>query len=276
MREWAGCCSGVCGNPGSLFFCASSLLCFSMNGSFRIGSEASAHADWVFISAIRRVQDSKCNLLRIAVVPNVDWVSKTASANLVNSSSETGFCGLPKAKASVEKEPMFWPCSFSKSPSCSSSHRFWKAFSESMRAIATKSQNCAESTIWKGLILFVLGWSHGTRKHSQLITSKEELQIAQTGHLPSCWQLTKKRSDHVALTNYGWHEILNKIGKSFVFLPSWLARRFVMHVTTDWTKKTRGSLIPHFLPQSEVSGVFEARQQWLQQGVSHLRDAGGL
>ena len=112
-----------------LFFCASSLLCFSMNGSFRIGSEASAHADWVFISAIRRVQDSKCNLLRIAVVPNVDWVSKTASANLVNSSSETGFCGLPKAKASVEKEPMFWPCSFSKSPSCSSSHCFWKAAS---------------------------------------------------------------------------------------------------------------------------------------------------
>ena len=144
-----------------------------------------------------------------------------------------------------------------------------------MRAIATKSQ-IAQSQQLERIDLFVLGWSHGTRKHSQLITSKEELQIAQTDHLPSCWQLTKKRSDHVALTNYGWHEILNKIGKSFVFLSSWLARRFVMHVTTDWTKKTRGSLIPHFYRNLEVSGVFEARQQWLQQGVSHLRDAGGL
>ena len=276
MREWAGCCSGVCGNPGSLFFCASSLLCFSMNGSFRIGSEASAHADWVFISAIRRVQDSKCNLLRIAVVPSVDWVSNTASANLVNSSSETGFCGLPKAKASVEKEPMFWPCSFSKSPSCSSSHRFWKAFSESMRAIATKSQNCAESTIWKGLISFVLGWSHGTRKHSQLITSNEELQIAQTGHLPSCWQLTKKRSDHVALTNYGWHEILNKIGKSFVFCRhDWLEDLWCMLPPIEQRKREAAWFLT-FYRNLEVSGVFEARQQWLQQGVSHLRDAGGL
>jgi uncharacterized protein (DUF952 family) len=41
-------------------------------------------------------------------------------------------------------------------------------------------------------------------------------------------------------------------------------------------KEKRGSLIPHFYRNLEVSGVFEARQQWLQQGVSHLRDAGGL
>ena len=41
-------------------------------------------------------------------------------------------------------------------------------------------------------------------------------------------------------------------------------------------KETRGSLIPHFSRNLEVSGVFEARQQWLQQGASHLRDAGGL
>ena len=262
MREWAGCCSGVCGNPGSLFFWASSLLCFSMNGSFRIGSEASAHADWVFISAIRRVQDSKCNLLRIAVVPNVDWVSNTASANLVNSSSETGFCGLPKAKASVEKEPMFWPCSFSNSPSCISSHRFWKAFSESMRAIATRSQNCARSTIWKSLV-------------SQLITSTEELQIAQTGHLPPCWQSTKKWSDHVALTNYGWKKSWTKFENCLCFAVM-IGSKICDACYHRLNKETRGSLIPHFYRNLEVSGVFEARQQWLQQGVSHLRDAGGL
>ena len=34
--------------------------------------------------------------------------------------------------------------------------------------------------------------------------------------------------------------------------------------------------VSSFYRNLEVSGVFEARQQWLQQGVSHLRDAGGL
>ena len=67
------------------------------------------------------------------------------------------------------------------------------------------------------MILFVLGWSHGTRKHSQLITSNEELQIAHTGHLPPCWQSTKKWSDHVALTNYGWTKSLTKLENCLCF-----------------------------------------------------------
>ena len=41
-------------------------------------------------------------------------------------------------------------------------------------------------TVLKGLVSFALVWSHKTRKHSQLFTSTEELQVAETGHLLPC------------------------------------------------------------------------------------------
>ena len=139
MSECDGCCSGVWGRPGNFFLCVSSRLCFSTNGSFLMGCDASAHSDWVFISAMSKVHDSKCNLRSTAVVPSVDWVSNTASANWVSSVSPTWFCGLPNEKARVEKLPMFCPFSFSKRPSYSSSHLFWKARSESMSDMAGAS-----------------------------------------------------------------------------------------------------------------------------------------
>ena len=72
------------------------------------------------------------------------------------------------------------------------------------------------------------------------------------------------------------NEILNKIGKLFVFCRhDWLEDLWCMLPQIEQRKREAAWFLT-FYRNLEVSGVFEARQQWLQQGVSHLRDAGGL
>ena len=185
MSECDGCCSAVCGKPGSFFLWASSLLCFSTKGNFLIGSEASAHSDWVFISAISKVHDSKCNLLRMAVVPRVDWDSNTASASWLSSVSPTWFWGLPNEKANVEKEFMCWPLSFSKRPSFNSSHRFWKAFSESIKVMAAQEATTQDAI---EVQLKTINW------HPEMKNKFENLWIPSWADMTCKWYRTVQKS----------------------------------------------------------------------------------
>ena len=148
IKACDGCWSALWRRPTILFFCLSNLACFSINGNFLIGSDASTLAACDFMSANNKVADSKCNLLTSAVSPTV-----AAPNNLVASSvtavSLTGFWGEPKEKASVEKFLIPSATNFWWTSGCSSSHLFLKLPLDSMRAMVSVRKKQSTIRVYK-------------------------------------------------------------------------------------------------------------------------------